>query len=253
MSLETLIPGDAFALLLVFARIGAATMLLPGFGEVYVLPRTRLLLALALTVVIAPLVSANLPALPASPLELFLVLGGEIVVGLFLGTVVRTLVSALHVAGTVVGFQSSLSAATMYDPANAAQGSLIGTFLGVTGIVMVFIADLHYPMLQAVADSYTLFVPGRALPWGDLSELVVRTVGHAFGLGLQISAPFLVVGLVFYLGLGLINRLMPQIQVFFIALPMQIGLSFFIMALTISAALLWFLADFEERVGGLLS
>jgi flagellar biosynthetic protein FliR len=104
-----------------------------------------------------------------------------------------------------------------------------------------------------VVDSYTLFSPGGALPWDDFSDLMTRTVAHAFGLGMQIAAPFLVVGLVFYLGLGLINRLMPQMQVFFIAMPLQIALAFFIMALTISAAMLWFLNDFQGRIGGLLS
>jgi flagellar biosynthetic protein FliR len=82
---------------------------------------------------------------------------------------------------------------------------------------------------------------------------MTQTVAHAFGLGFQLSAPFLVVGLVFYLGLGLINRLMPQIQVFFIAMPLQIALAFFIMALTISAGLLWFLSDFQDRLDGLIS
>jgi len=253
VTLEQLIPGDAFALLLVFARIAAAMMLLPGFGEIYVMPRTRLLLAIAITVVMTPLVTPGLPKLPSTPLELFLLLGGEIVVGIFLGTIVRILVSALHVAGTIVGFASSLSAANIFDPQNATQGSLVGTFLGVTGIVMVFVANLHHLMLNAVADSYTLFVPGQALPWGDFSDLMTRTVAHAFRLGLQISAPFLVVGLVFYLGLGLINRLMPQVQVFFIAMPLQIALAFFVMALTISAGMLWFLSDFQGRLDGLLS
>lgn len=253
MSLQELIPGNAFTLLIVFARMGAALMLLPGFGEIYVLPRTRLLLALAVTVVVTPLVAARLPPLPATPIELFLVLGGEIVIGIYLGTVVRILVAALHVTGTIVGFSSSLSSANIFDPQNATQGSLIGTFLGVTGIVMVFVADLHRLMLSAVVDSYTLFVPGRALPWGDFSDLMTRTVAHAFALGLQLAAPFLVVGLVFYLGLGLINRLMPQVQVFFIAMPLQIALAFFIMALTISAGMLWFLSDFQGRLEGLLS
>jgi flagellar biosynthetic protein FliR len=253
VSLEQLIPGDAFALLLVFARIASAMMLLPGFGEIYVLPRTRLLLAIAITVVATPLVGATLPKLPATPLELFLILGGEIVVGIFLGTIVRILVAALHVAGTIVGFSSSLSSANIFDPQNAAQGSLLGTFLGVTGIVMVFVADLHRLMLGAVIDSYTLFVPGVALPWGDFSDLMTRTVAHAFALGFQLSAPFLVVGLVFYLGLGLINRLMPQVQVFFIAMPLQIALAFFVMALTLSAGMLWFLSDFQGRLDGLIS
>ena len=251
MTLDQLLPADAFALLLVFVRLGAALMLLPGFGEIYVMPRTRLLFALALTIVIAPLVAPSLPRLPADPWQLALIVGGEAVIGVFFGTLARILVSGLHIGGTIIGFQSSLANATLFDPANAQQGSLVGTFLGVFGVVLVFAANLDHLMLSALADSYTLFVPGAALPWGDLSQMVTRTVAHAFAIGMQIAAPFIVVGLVFSLGLGLLNRLMPQIQVFFVALPLQLGLTFLVMVLMLSAGMMWFLADFQNAISGL--
>jgi flagellar biosynthesis protein FliR len=252
MTLDQFIPGNAWSLLLVFARLGAALMVLPGFGEIFVLPRARLLLAIALTVIVAPLVAPGLPALPDSPLRLFLILAGEMVVGLFLGTLVRVMISALHVAGTIVGFQSSLANATLFDPSEATQGSMIGTFLGMLGIVLVFVADLHHQMLSAIVDSYTVFRPGEALPWGDFTATISSLLAHAFALGMQLSAPFLVVGLVFYLGLGLVNRLMPQVQIFFIAMPLQIGLAFFVMSITLSATLLWFLQDFQGGLGALV-
>ncbi len=252
MTLDQFIPGNAWSLLLVFARLGAALMLLPGFGEVFVMPRARLLLAIALTVIVTPLVAPGLPALPASPLRLFLIFGGELVVGMFLGTLVRVMISALHVAGTIIGFQSSLSNATLFDPTESTQGSMVGTFLGMLGVVIVFVADLHHQMLEAIVDSYAVFPPGEALPWGDFSATISNLIAHAFGLGMQLAAPFLVVGLVFYLGLGLVNRLMPQVQIFFIAMPLQIGLAFFVMTITISATMLWFLQDFQGGLGALV-
>ncbi len=252
MTLDQIIPGNAWTLLLVFARLGAAMMVMPGFGEVFVMPRARLLFAIALTVIVAPLVAPGLPALPNSPIRLFVVFAGEIVVGLFLGTLVRVMISALHVAGTIIGFQSSLSNATLFDPSESTQGSMIGTFLGIVGVVLVFVADLHHVILSAIVQSYTVFRPGEALPWGDFSDTIARLLAHAFALGLQLSAPFLVVGLVFYLGLGLVNRLMPQVQVFFIAMPLQIGLAFFVFTIVISATLLWFLQDFQGSLSALV-
>ncbi len=249
MTLDQFIPGNAWSLLLVFARLGAAMMVLPGFSEVFVLPRARLLFAIALTVIVAPVVAPGLPPLPASPLRLALVLGGELVVGLFLGTLVRVMISALHVAGTIVGFQSSLANATLFDPTEATQGSMFGTFLGIIGVVLVFVADLHHMILSAIVESYAVFQPGQSLPWGDFSATLSRLIAHAFSLGMQLSAPFLVVGLVFYLGLGLVNRLMPQVQIFFIAMPLQIGLAFFVLTLTLSGMFLWFLQDFQSGLG----
>ncbi len=252
MTLDQLIPGNAWSLLLVFARLGAAMMILPGFSEIFVLPRARLLFAVALTVIVAPVVASGLPPLPASPLRLLVILGGELVVGLFLGTIVRVMISALHIAGTIVGFQSSLANATLFDPSESTQGSMIGTFLGIVGVVLVFVADLHHMILSAIVESYSVFQPGAPLPWGDFSATISRLLAHAFTLGMQLSAPFLVVGLVFYLGLGLVNRLMPQVQIFFIAMPLQIGLAFFVMTLTLSATLLWFLQDFQSGLGNLV-
>ena len=113
--LDQLLPANIFAAFLVFARLGSALMLLPGFGEVYVAPRLRLVLALGLTLLATPAVAATLPPLPGEPIGLLLLLGGEIAVGLFLGSVARILLAALEVAGSVVSVQLGLSAALSSD------------------------------------------------------------------------------------------------------------------------------------------
>jgi flagellar biosynthetic protein FliR len=249
--LDQLLPNDVFSLLLVFARIGSAVMLLPGFGEVFVPARARLGVALALSLIVAPVVSQTLPALPDNMIRMLLVVVGEVAIGLFLGAMARAMLSALHVAGVVVGFQTSLSNAQFFDPTNAQQGVLMAAFMNVLGVLLIFTADLHHLMLAGLVDSYGVFRPGDMAPLGDFSDAAVRVVGRSFDLGLQIAAPFVVVGLVFYVGLGLLSRLMPQIQVFFIAIPLQVLLGFLVMALTLSAAMLWFLDGFQTAVGGI--
>ena len=86
-----------------------------------------------------------------------------------------------------------------------------------------------------------------------MAELVTRIVAVSFDTAMQIAAPYIVVGLVFYLGLGLLARLMPQVQVFFIAIPLQIILSFLVMMLTFSAAMMWFMDRFDATMGGFLA
>ena len=113
---------------------------------------------------------------------------------------------------------------------------------------MIFVADLHHLMLMAIADSYTLFKPGGPIPFGSFSEVVTRILADSFKLGIQLAAPFLVVGTVFYAGLGLLGRLMPQVQVFFIAIPLQIMLAFIVMSFTLSAGMFWFLSRFEDNL-----
>lgn len=249
--LEQLLPANMLTLMLVFARVGGTIMLLPGFGEVFVPPRVRLLLALAITVVVTPVVSPSLPVVPDSLLGLFVLIGGEITVGLFLGAMARMLVAALHSAGVIIGFHTGLANAHLFDPINAQPGSLFGSFLNVLGVFLIFIGNLHHLMLAAIVNSYQVFVPGVALPVGDFTELGVRMIAASFVLAMQLAAPFMVVGMMFYLGLGLLTRLMPQIQMFFIIMPVQILLGFMVMALTLSAGMMWFLANFESVYSGI--
>ena len=250
--LQNLITGDAFSLIFVFARIGAAIMLLPGFGEVFISARIRLLLAIGITVVVAPVVSPFVPPTPDGPLALFAALAHETVIGVVLGAISRMMIAALHTAGTIIGFQTSLSNAQLFDPVNAEQGSLIGSFFNVLGVFLIFATNLHHMMLIAVIDSYSLFVPGAALPIADFSNTATRVLAGSFLLAMQISAPFIVMGMLFYLGLGLLARLMPQVQVFFIAMPVQIILGFMVMGATLSAGMLWFLGAFQTTFQGVL-
>src|SRR3546814_226500 len=212
--LAQLLTSEAFSFLFVFVRVGAAFMMLPGIGDSYVLPRFRLLLALMVSTLIRPALMPELPPVPTSPLVLGTLVAGEAVVGFFLGLIGRFLLAALDIAGTIISFQVSLSNAFVFNPAMTTQGTLVGTFLTVLGIVLIFVTDLHHLMLMAVADSYRVFPPGAAPQIGDMADTLTQLIGRSFRIGLEISAPFIVVGLIFYLGLGLLNRLMPQMQIF---------------------------------------
>lgn len=244
--LAELLPAGVFAFFLVFARIGAAMMLLPGFGELWVPPRLRLVAALALSAVMTPVVAATLPAMPEAPADLIVLLGGETLIGAFLGTVARLVLAALQTGGMIIAYQSSLSNAFIFDPAATQPGALAGAYLSMAGLVLIFAADLHHPLLEGLANSYSTIRPGGILPVGDMTVTVVETVGRSFMLATQIAAPFIVVGLVFSVGAGLLARLMPQVQIFFIAVPLQIAIGLGLLAVTIGAILRVFVGEFES-------
>ena len=176
MTLAQLLPVEAFPVLLVFARVGAALMLLPGFGDLYVPQRWRLLLAVALSLLVASVVGPSLPRLPTSPATLLALLFGEIVAGLFLGTVARLLLAALETAGQIVSLQLGLSAATVFNPAAAQQGAVTGAFLMMLGTLLVFLTDAHYLMIRAVVDSYALFTPGTTPAFGDFADAMLSSL-----------------------------------------------------------------------------
>jgi flagellar biosynthetic protein FliR len=108
-------------------------------------------------------------------------------------------------------------------------------------ITLFFATDMHYLVLAALNDSFTLFAPGEVPSTGDAAALVTKTVSGAFRIGIQLSAPFLVFGLLFNLGLGVLSRLMPAMQVYFLALPASILLGFLFLVLVLGAMMGMFL------------
>lgn len=246
--LDELLPAELFAVLVVFVRVGAAVMVLPGYGEPYVPPRIRLLLALLVALVTAPVLAPQLPAMPASAVLLTLMIFGEVLIGVFLGTVARLFIAALTTAGMVIAYMSSMANALTADPTAAQQGSIAGSFLSIVALLVMFALDLHHLMLMSVIDSYALFAPGAPPPVADFADLISRVVARTFLLSFQIAAPFVAVGLIFYLGLGLLGRLMPQMQVFFVAMPLQIAIGLIVLALVLPAAMRWFMESFEATL-----
>jgi flagellar biosynthetic protein FliR len=245
------LPALAAAFLLVFARVGTMVMLLPGIGELNMPTRMRLTIALVLTAILLPLhrsaYAIDLKALGPVITLMF----QEMLIGAVLGLTARLAVSALQVAGSVVAQQLGLGFVTAVDPTQNQQGLLVGNFLSVLGVTLIFATDLHHLVIAALNDSYSLFHPGEIPLVGDIAHQVTRTVATAFRIGIQLSAPFLVFGLLFNLGLGVLSRLMPQMQVFFIGLPLSILLGFLLLLLVIGAMMGTFVGYLESVLGEL--
>lgn len=244
--LEQLLPAGLFAFLLVFVRIGAAVMLLPGIGEPFVAARIRLAVALMVAAVTTPLLIGRVPPMPASAIMLALLILGEAVIGLFLGTVARLFLTVFATAGVMIGYMTAMANALINDPSTEQQGSISGSFLTVVALLVIFSLNLHHAMLLGVVDSYEIFVPGQVPPIGDFSEMVSQVVAKTFLLAFQIASPFIAVGLISYLGLGVLGRLMPQMQVFFVAIPLQVMIGLAILFLSLPAMMRWFVTSFEE-------
>jgi len=246
MSIDiSFLPALAAAFLLVFARIGTMLMMLPGIGEQTIPTRMRLTVALALTILMLPLHRAayhiDLTALaPALTL-----LAEELLVGALLGMTARLAIGGLQVTGSIVAQQLGLGFVTAVDPTQGEQGVIVGNFLTMLGVMLVFATDTHYLAIAALDESYSLFAPGTMPFSGDMAAHITAVVAGAFRIGVQLSAPFLVFGLLFNLGLGILSRLMPQMQVFFVGLPLSIIGGFMLLFLVIGAMMATFLGHVE--------
>ncbi|MBI1208396.1 MAG: flagellar biosynthetic protein FliR [Azospirillum sp.] len=220
-------------------------MIMPTIGDAFIPTQVRLVVALLFSVLIAPLVSGSLPPMPVSAVDLGILLTTETVIGLFLGTVPRLMFGALDIAGMIIALNASLSNAAVFNPALASQASLPGAMLGLLGLLLVFVTNLHHMLFLAIADSYTLFVPGAPVPIGDFADMVAHLVSRSFLIGIEMSSPFMVAGLLVHLASGLLARLVPQIQVFFVFMSSQVAFGLLLLALTLSAMMLFWLRHFQ--------
>lgn len=251
--LQELLTLNIFAFLLVFARVGTAFITLPGFSAAYVPTDIRLLMALAVSFVVTPVLTPTLPVPPATVPGLFLMLLGEVLIGGFFGALGRILFGALHTAGTIIAYEASLANAFINDPIAEQQGSILAGFLTTVGVVFVFVTNMHHLMLRAVVDSYSLFVPGEMPAMGDFSEMIARQVADSFALSVRISSPFLLAGITHFLMLGILGRLMPAMPVFFFGLPLQILTQITLLALTLSGIMLAFGTHFADTFRAFLA
>ena len=129
-----------------------------------------------------------------------------------------------------------------------ARLALIGNFLTLLGITLLFATDTHYLVIAALDESYKIFAPGELMSSGDVASLASSAFATAFKIGAQLSAPFLVFGLVFNVGLGILAKLMPQMQVYFVGVPLSIMIGFVIFA----AVLVTMMGTYMEYFVGVL-
>ena len=243
--LEHFLVQGVFAFILTFVRIGAAITIMPGVGDTFTPQQIRLYIALGLSLVLSPLVAPHLPDPVPVTAVLFALITMEFIIGLFIGTIARIFMVALDTAGMVISMASGLGNAQVFNPAFSTQGSLIGAMLSVTGVLLLFATNMHHLLFYGLVGSYDLFPVGAVPDTGSMAEMMSRAIAGSFMIGIQIATPFMVVSLLIYIGMGVLTRLMPQIQVFLLALPLQIILSFITLSLVISTGLMFWISKFE--------
>jgi flagellar biosynthetic protein FliR len=248
----SLLPALAAAFMLVFARVAAMVMVLPALGQSNIPVRIKIAIAVLLTLIILPLHRTAYTIDMSSMTPLVVSMLHEIIIGVVLGATAQVAMSALQVAGSVIAQQLGLGFVTAVDPTQGQQGVVIGNFLTMLGVTLLFATDSHHLIIAALNDSYTIFSPGDLVPSGDVAELATRAFSAAFKIGMQLSAPFLVFGLVFNIGLGVLARLMPQMQVYFVGVPLSILTGFLIFAAVLTAMMGTFLDYFVSVMHDLI-
>src|SRR3569623_279175 len=154
-----------------------------------------------------------------------------------LAATARFTLAALSVAGSIIAQQIGLGFVTAVVPTQDQQSVIVANFLMILAMSLIIAPNTHYLVLAALSDSYTLFSPGELMPSGDVAALATKAFTEAFKIGVQLSAPFIIFGLVFNLGLGLLARMMPQMQVYFVGVPLSILAGFLLLGVVLVAVM----------------
>jgi flagellar biosynthetic protein FliR len=230
-TLDAWLSAQVFRVLLAFVRIGAAFLLLPGFGEPAVPSRMRLLAALAVAFAVAPTI-AGLPSAAPTTWQAILAATAEATVGALLGLLSRVVVSALLIAGQVIG--QTIGLTNIFTNGLAVDESpTIGAALYAGVLAVLFASGGHRVMLRALVESYDVLPVGQFPATGPSAHAVVAAGAQAFRLAAQLASPFLLLGLVFNVTLALVNRAMPALHVFMIASPALVMVGLYVLVATV--------------------
>ncbi len=229
-ALATIFTAELMGVVIVFARIGSVLIFMPGFGESQVSMRFRVIFSVILCL-------ALYPATPVGPLtfnswvSFIPVLTLEVTIGLWIGLTARIIMTALQFAGYQIGLVSGIANAFAPNMDSFQGATIIASALLMLELTLIFVTNLHHVIIRALLMSYDVFPVGQII-LGDLASQILKAADKSFYIGLSLTAPFYVMGMVMNTGLGLANRMMASLPVFFVAGPILIGAGLLILAVS---------------------
>jgi flagellar biosynthetic protein FliR len=241
---EAQLLGQAAAFTWPLLRISAMFVSVPLFSIRVVPARVRLILSVALTFIIMPL----LPALPA--LEMFsydglLVSIQQVMIGLITGFVLQLVFAAVVFAGQAVALSMGLGFSTMVDPQNGQQVPVVAQFYTITTTLIFLTMDGHLLLIQMLMDSFTsLPIGADGIAKAGLWSIIAWS-SRMFTGGLLLSMPLMISLLLVNISFGVAARAAPQLQIFSVGFPVTLMIGLVLMWLT--------LPDFLEQFSGLLT
>jgi flagellar biosynthesis protein FliR len=231
MNLPFLSPAQAELFFLVFIRVGAIVMMLPILGDRTTPARIKAGLSLLITFLVIP--SLEKPAgITEDLFTLGMKMGGELLVGVILGFAGRLVFEGIQMAGQLVGFQMGFAIVNIIDPITSEQVSIISELQYLLAGLLFLAVNGHHLFLHAVSESYSVVpVLGFHLT-GALMQGLVDLTREMFVISMKISAPIIVALVFANIGLGLVARTVPQINIFVVGFPLQIAIGLIGIGLT---------------------
>ena len=243
---------NVLATFIVFCRIGACLMLVPGYSSVNVPPQIRLFVALVTTFALTPILLSILKPLvdDASPLTLALLIGTELLVGSVIGLGGRVFFLALQTMLAVMASAIGLSSIPGTPVGDTDPAPPVVPLIMAAVTTLFFLTDQHWQVLHGLMNSYDVWHPGEKLSGEMALNQLVNRLTDAFVLTLRITSPFIVYSVVVNFSIGLINKLTPAIPVYFVSVPFVLFGGFLLLYLTSDELLTQFMLGLSSWLAG---
>ncbi len=227
--------GEVERFILIVSRFSGMFLAAPFFSRAVGPVQIKTALLLGISIVVFPLVAPWPQEGQAGVSGMVSAVVVEVAKGAIFGMLVHWVLVAVQVAGGVIGFQMGLSMAMVMDPTSGLQEGVLSNLLYLVGLMLLLLMDGHHMLIEGVTRSFQTLPLGSSLPPGDtLIKAGSTAMVQLFKLALLISAPIIAATKLLYLGMGLINRASPQIQVFFLAMPIAQIIGFVVLGLTMT-------------------
>ncbi|MGV8938439.1 MAG: flagellar biosynthetic protein FliR [Allorhizobium sp.] len=239
--------GTVLALFAVFCRIGGCMMVLPGFATARIPPQLRLFIAVAVSMALTPVLwDIVYPRISGTREAYIMLVVSETLIGTMYGLIARFYVVGLQFAGSVLTMAVGFNAPGSPDVLEDVPENQLTNMISFGGLLLLFMMDFHHMVFRALVDSYTLMPLGGVPDTQKMLITLTDTLQQTFMLMLRLTSPFLIFGLMFNIAIGLINKLAPQIPIYFISTPYLLMGGLFLMYLSIAAIVRQFADNFAR-------
>lgn len=228
-----------------FFRILALVASSPLFGARGVPASVKLGLTLVLTIMVAPTL-APMPDVPPASAQGLFILADQLLIGTAMGLSIRIVMSAVEMAGHIMGLQMGLGFATFFDPQNATQIPVVGQFLGLVAMLLFLAINGHLMVISALVDSFRLLPVGLFPLASGAWKTLVLWGGEVFRGGVLISMPVVAALMMTNIALAVLNRAAPSLNIFTVGFPLTLAIGFIVIALSLSHFLPVFTGMLED-------
>lgn len=230
--------GLVLAAFAAFCRIGACFLILPGFSTARVPQVIRLLVAVAVSFAILPVMWDDLyPAVKRPGTDYIVMIFMETAIGSVIGLITRYYILGMQFAGTIVTMMIGFNAPPTADVLEDTAESQITNLLGFAALLVLFMLDFHHQVVIALVQSYKIMPPGVVFDAQKALITLTDTLQATFMVMLRLSSPFIIFSLLFNVAIGFINKLAPQMPIYFISTPYLVMAGLFLVYFGIASML----------------